>query len=542
MDVRRAALTAVRDQRHERRQQLRQPRLHDGDRGPRQGRIHPPGPVLHRGVRGLDAPLGHLPLHRGAARPVVAGVRDGTGHSALPDRRDLLPAGHVQATDQPGPADHGGRALVYRHHPVLCAHAAQQQFHRGGVFRGALVDQPATLPGRRAVCRIRLTVDGGPRSPAGPIQLRSAGQRGESSLRSHPCPRARGTGDDGPLRGSADSEPAGSTGIAGGQLSPNHRYQPEPGLFHHGLQLDDPDHSGADHRPGLHRRPGRVRCDHPVGDGLCDPRGGLFPDRDPVPVHLQLRRRGRTARVAGGGHGDAAKHSRTRRVDPGGGRAPGLRGTQSAFARGRPAAAQGPVAFPSPREPGCWFAARTRPRAWPCSAPPRVCAWKERDASSDRARTSSCASPSGLTCRRAPCAKPWCAGDGRRGVRRADSRTAPPIRSSVGPAAGRRARHAAGVVDTAVAERAATARRRPRHPRRTSLRGPGSSGNRLGRGAAARGSRGVCPIPPLRISALGDPTSRRRSTTRSSTSARTAAGPGRCTDKAGHLRQTASTS
>ena len=38
------------------------------------------------------------------------------------------------------------------------------------------------------------------------------------------------------------------------QFSHDHLDQPQCGVLHHRLQLDDPDHPGADHRAGLHRK------------------------------------------------------------------------------------------------------------------------------------------------------------------------------------------------------------------------------------------------------------------------------------------------
>ena len=85
------------------------------------------------------------------------------------------------------------------------------------------------------------------------------------------------------------------------QRSRNHRRQPECRLLHDRLQLDDPDHPDIDHGPRIHRRPNRIRRNHPVGRRVRDSGGRLFPRRQPIPVAFGARRGHGEAELDGGG-------------------------------------------------------------------------------------------------------------------------------------------------------------------------------------------------------------------------------------------------
>ena len=85
----------------------------------------------------------------------------------------------------------------------------------------------------------------------------------------------------------------------GGQLSANRRGEPQPELLHDRVQLPDPNHPDADCGAAVYSREGGIRGHHAIGDGLHDIARRVLAHHQPVPVHLIVRRRDRTAKRAG---------------------------------------------------------------------------------------------------------------------------------------------------------------------------------------------------------------------------------------------------
>ena len=82
----------------------------------------------------------------------------------------------------------------------------------------------------------------------------------------------------------------------GAELPAHYIGEPQSGLFHDGLQLLDPDHSGLVRSAAVHPWRNRVRRDHAVGDGFHAVARRVFTNRQSVRVDLFVWRRHRSAR------------------------------------------------------------------------------------------------------------------------------------------------------------------------------------------------------------------------------------------------------
>ena len=130
------------------------------------------------------------------------------------------------------------------------------------------------------------------------LNYRQSDLEAEFSGRPDSRPRECGAGRAAAPRRTADGPVAPPARRSGRQLPADHDGQPQPRLFHHRLQLPDPDHPGPDRRPAVHPRRGRVRRHHAVGDGVRPAPRGLLVNHQPVPINLVVYGGGRPARGA----------------------------------------------------------------------------------------------------------------------------------------------------------------------------------------------------------------------------------------------------
>ncbi len=150
--VRRVADAAVRHQRHERREQLRRPRLHDGDRRAQPRRLRAIRLRLCPRVRRQYGHCRRLPVRRRASRPPVAQVADAAADHDVSGAAHLLPPGRRRPDRQCRPADHRRRARVHHDDAVVRADDAQRHVHGAGVLGRLVDDQPIPVRGGRRLC------------------------------------------------------------------------------------------------------------------------------------------------------------------------------------------------------------------------------------------------------------------------------------------------------------------------------------------------------------------------------------------------------
>ena len=177
-----AGRAAAVDERAERGEQLCGPGLHFGDRAPQPLGVLLPGLALHRGVRPLHGGGRDVALCGGKPGSPVARMADAAAGRGLPEGPGLLSAGGERRGGKPGPAHCRGRAHLYDDDAVFCADDPERGDHGGGVFRGAVVDQPPAVHCRGGLCGGGLHAHSVAGAPAGGAERPPAGQGGQPAL------------------------------------------------------------------------------------------------------------------------------------------------------------------------------------------------------------------------------------------------------------------------------------------------------------------------------------------------------------------------
>ena len=227
----------------ERREQLRRPRLHDGDRASRHGGVRQTG-LLYIGVfaamtavavlyRFTEERLGLL-WRRWLTRRVTERYLERRTYLRLKESAEIdNPDQRIAEDTRAFTTTTLSFTLIFLNSTLAVVS-----------FSGVLWTISPLLFGVAVGYAALGTLHDGPAGPAARrVELRSIRPGGGLPGDPDPCPRERRIGCAAAPRRPAEGAAAEPDRRTGGELPADHVGEPQPGLLHDGLQLPDPDHT-----------------------------------------------------------------------------------------------------------------------------------------------------------------------------------------------------------------------------------------------------------------------------------------------------------